>query len=167
MKTGEWNIILAPTDLSEASVPAVACAIDLARRLSAQAVLYHVISSKDVDRGVADGKFIDWQLEDVCVRLAAWYEDVVPAADREGVHVQMAAGAGAPDEEILRKAIALPAAVVVMATHGRTGLKRGVFGSVTEAVLRRAPCPVLTIRTAAMIEAEPFSALEMESQVVS
>ena len=167
MKTAQWTVLLAPTDMSDASAPAVACAIDLGRRLGAQVVLFHVISSKDVDRGVAEGRFLDQQLADVCSQLADWYGAAIPAADREGVRVQMAAGIGVPDEEILRRATALQAAMVVMATHGRTGLKRGVFGSVAEAVLRHANCPVLTIRTTAKIDAEPFPVPKTESGAVS
>ena len=58
---------------------------------------------------------------------------------------------GAPVTEILRTARLKDADVIVMGTHGRTGLTRMVMGSVTEQVLRRAPCPVLTVRPAEVL----------------
>src|SRR5262245_36236120 len=54
--------------------------------------------------------------------------------------------AGSPAELIIKTAQELKADVVVMATHGRTGVSRLFLGSVTEKVVRASPCPVLTIR---------------------
>ena len=54
---------------------------------------------------------------------------------------------GAAAEEILRAAGELEADLIVLGTHGRTGLRRLLAGSVAEAVLRRAPCPVLALRS--------------------
>lgn len=56
--------------------------------------------------------------------------------------------AGEPADTILRVASEVGADLVVMGTHGRTGLSRLLIGSVAEAVLRRSPCPVLTLRVA-------------------
>lgn len=54
---------------------------------------------------------------------------------------------GKPAEEIAKAAAAWPADVIVVGSHGRGGLKRVLLGSVAEAVLRRAPCPVLVVRS--------------------
>src|SRR5262249_7953655 len=55
---------------------------------------------------------------------------------------------GDPGREILRAARETGADLIVMGTHGRTGLTRLLTGSVAEKVLRKAPCPVLTVKTA-------------------
>jgi universal stress protein A len=68
---------------------------------------------------------------------------------------------GDPAEEILRAAQFTNANLIVMGTHGWTGLSRLLMGSVVEQVLRKAPCPVLTVRTSAL-QAE--SADELVSQ---
>jgi nucleotide-binding universal stress UspA family protein len=62
--------------------------------------------------------------------------------------VEPAVREGDPAAEIVRAAEELPCSLTVIGTHGRTGLGRLLMGSVAEAVLRRAPCPVLTIRAA-------------------
>jgi nucleotide-binding universal stress UspA family protein len=53
---------------------------------------------------------------------------------------------GSPTLEIVEMARSLPADLIVISTHGRTGLKHVVLGSVAEHVVRRAPCPVLVVR---------------------
>jgi len=53
---------------------------------------------------------------------------------------------GSPAEEIVKAARDTHADLIVIATHGRGGLSRVLFGSVTERVVRHAPCPVLTVR---------------------
>ena len=53
---------------------------------------------------------------------------------------------GAPAEQIIRRARRWPADLIVMGTHGRSGLGRAFMGSVAERVLQRAACPVLTVR---------------------
>ena len=53
---------------------------------------------------------------------------------------------GKPDTEIMRYAAERDIDLIVMGTHGRTGLAHALMGSVAERVVRRAPCPVLTVR---------------------
>jgi nucleotide-binding universal stress UspA family protein len=65
-----------------------------------------------------------------------------------GIAVETSTPEGPPEHAILEAARGWPADLIVMTTHGRTGLGRLVFGSVAEAVLRSAPCPVLLIRVA-------------------
>jgi len=63
------------------------------------------------------------------------------------VRVERQVGEGDSAVEILRAAQDLKADLIVMGTHGRTGLGRLLMGSVAEQVVRKAPCPVLTVRT--------------------
>jgi nucleotide-binding universal stress UspA family protein len=64
------------------------------------------------------------------------------------VRVEYQLAEGHPAAEILRAARETPCDLIVMGTHGRTGFRRMLMGSVAEEVLRRAPCPVLTVRGA-------------------
>ena len=59
--------------------------------------------------------------------------------------MQFEIGEGNTAAEVVARASAMPSDLIVMGTHGRAGFERVVLGSVTEKVLRRAPCPVLTV----------------------
>jgi len=71
---------------------------------------------------------------------------------------------GDPATEILRLARTMPCDLIVMGTHGRTGVRRLLMGSVAEEVLRGAPCPVLTVKAHA---AEPVRAPVKEEPAVA
>lgn len=70
------------------------------------------------------------------------------AADegRRDVAVDTLVRVGSPIWEIIETARSLPADMIVISTHGRTGLKHVFLGSVTEGVVQRAPCPVFVVR---------------------
>jgi universal stress protein A len=70
--------------------------------------------------------------------------DLVPEAFRDTWEVEVAVGR--PADTIVRLALDLDADLIVMATHGRSGLEHVVLGSVAERVVRLAPCPVLTVK---------------------
>ena len=70
-----------------------------------------------------------------------------------GVPVEYRLEAGDPATEVLRVAREVPCDLIVLGTHGRTGLTRLVLGSVAEEVLRKAPCPVLTVKAPPSTEA--------------
>ena len=70
-----------------------------------------------------------------------------------GVAVETDHSLGPAASEILRKAEAMGADLIVMGTHGRTGLSHLVMGSTAEKVMRRAKCPVLTVRPTEIAEA--------------
>ena len=138
-----WNIhiILCPTDYSERSDIACRIACSLARDYRAKLVLMHVALRSVTIEGEA---VIAPRSEDYFREEREKLEGVsVPA----GVRVERQVAEGAPAEEILRAAQAVKANLIVMGTHGRTGLARLLAGSVAEQVMRRAPCPVLTVRT--------------------
>jgi nucleotide-binding universal stress UspA family protein len=83
--------------------------------------------------------------EEACARLTAFVAPVREA----GVAVSTAVKEGNPADEILAMARGLPADLLVMGTHGRGGFDRVVLGSTAERMLRKAPCPVLTVPPAA------------------
>jgi nucleotide-binding universal stress UspA family protein len=141
--------LLVPTDMSDVSLPAVAYAADFAQRTGGTLVLLHVVSPREIEEGVVDGRYVDQQFEEIRGRLLWWFRTFVPVAARQGVGVETVVCVGHPEHEILAMARATQAGMIVVATHARRGLRRAVIGSV-EAVLRQAPCPVLAISPTAL-----------------
>ena len=77
---------------------------------------------------------------------AVYLETVAERLRRKGLSVEYARAEGPADEVVAERARGLSADLVAMTTHGRGGLGRLVFGSVADAVLRNAPCPILLVR---------------------
>lgn len=136
--------ILHPTDFSEAANFAFRLAVSLARDHQARLVIVHVAPTPYAIGGeimVAPPEPASVQREELLDRL---HEMKPSAAEVEFEHRLYE---GNPAEEILRAAEASSADLIVMGTHGRTGLSRLLMGSVAEQVVRRASCPVLTVKT--------------------
>jgi nucleotide-binding universal stress UspA family protein len=145
----EIKRILAPTDLSPASDAGLAAAAELARRLGAVLTLLHVVTQQELEALTSahvPSRPIDFVYQDVETAVIAQYRRVVPAETRRSLRVQPAVAVGTPVVEILHAARFKDADMIVLATHGRTGLARIVTGSVAEQVARRARCPVVTVR---------------------
>jgi nucleotide-binding universal stress UspA family protein len=79
---------------------------------------------------------------------ARWLQDRLREADRQRGAVAIVEHSDEPASEILRYAKSNDIDLIVMGTHGRTGLARAALGSVAEKVVRAAPCPVLTVHSA-------------------
>jgi nucleotide-binding universal stress UspA family protein/quercetin dioxygenase-like cupin family protein len=135
--------ILHPTDFSENSKAAFQTACTLAQANQAKLVVLHVMMPS-VSR----------------LQQAPPANPLEPAESRQssstfpwprpsdpGIHVEHRLAEGDPAEEALRLAEALRCDVIVMGSHGRTGLSRLLTGSVAEEVLRKAACPVLVVKT--------------------
>lgn len=143
---GAWSgvsdpVILHPTDFSERSAPALWVARALARDWGARLVLMHAAPPVALyEGGVVNMDAIDASREDLeAMRLGLVGDEM--KHEPEAVFVQ-----GDPAAEIPRAAEDLGAHLIVMGTHGRTGLGRLLMGSVAESTLRRAPCPVLAVK---------------------
>ena len=147
--------ILAPTDLSELSKTGVRYAFDLAKAVGAEVTVYHVVNleelihyGEELKKGAAAGGMrqpSEDLLEEYKHALArflnAHFSDLIPYVKiRERVEL------GTPDKNIVEQATKEEADLIVISTHGRTGLSHVLLGSVTEKVVRHAPCPVLSIR---------------------
>jgi universal stress protein A len=141
--------LLVPIDMSKASLPAAVYATRLAQRMDTPIVLLHVVPPRQIEEGVTEGRYVDIQLGDIRSTVLWWFRTYVPPEARGDINVAAMTLVGHPEQEILIAARAIEAQMIVMATHGRTGLTRAVLGSVAEAVLRHAPCPVLAIPPAA------------------
>jgi nucleotide-binding universal stress UspA family protein len=130
--------ILVPTDFSASADAALAVAGQYARRLRGHIHLLHVSAAAGTD----------------AVRSVA----AVQAKAGPDVPIIVAGGAGDPAEEILRYAWRHAVDLIVMGTHGRTGVSRLLLGSVAERVVRGARCPVLVVPAPRQIAAPAASA---------
>jgi universal stress protein A len=134
--------ILAPTDFSQLSKQAVTYAFELAQNVDAKLSLLHVI---EVPVYAIE---VSLPLEDLEQDARRELSRLLPEAESAHVAVTRLVEMGVPSQKILETAAAEQVDMIVMATHGRTGLSHLVMGSVAERVVRTAPCPVLTIRPA-------------------
>ena len=138
--------IVCPTDFSTAAAAAERQAAALAGPLGAEIVLLHVAIESPLWREALGTA----QVRAVFEAQRKWAADTLAeravALGGQGVSARGLVKIGVPWEEIVRVAADERADMIVMGTHGRTGLDRLLLGSVTERVVRRAPCPVLTVR---------------------
>lgn len=148
--------ILCPVDFSESSDHAAGYALAFARAHDAELVLLHVMPppmyavpdyTGIYEFSPEDIQQFRNQVQERLEQLAAGFR-----GEHEAVSTVLADGV--PFIEILNAAREQDADLVVMGTHGRTGLPHMLIGSVTEKVVRKAPCPVMTVR-------HPEHALEM------
>ncbi len=140
--------ILVPTDFSKHSQRALAYAAALADKFGAEIHLLHIIQDFAVflpDTVIASPPALPPSDEfNTAVREA------LARSVREGhlanLRVHTEARTGTPYHEIATYAREQDIDLIIMGTHGRTGLAHLLLGSVTERVVRRSPCPVLTVR---------------------
>lgn len=148
MTTGAaFRRILAPTDFSPESAAAWETAQALARALDAELVLLHVQSEAPL---YGEGVYSTQRLRELYAAAREWaektLEEMAAAARASGLRVQTRLRTGTPHAEIVAAVAEEGADLVVIGTHGRGGLDRALLGSVADRVVRRAPCPVVTVR---------------------
>jgi nucleotide-binding universal stress UspA family protein len=136
-----YETILHPTDGSEASMAAADHAIGLAAENRAALRFLYVV---DVSSLAADD-FGGVLLENLERYGRTALEDLTERAEAAGVDAVTAVETGVPHREILADAEESGADLIVMGTHGRTGLDRFLLGSVSERVVRTAGVPVLVV----------------------
>ncbi|HET6897977.1 MAG TPA: universal stress protein [Vicinamibacteria bacterium] len=136
--------ILCPTDFSELSKHALAEAAALARWYEAEITLLHVAPLTIAATEVA---YVPspWLSPEMREKLRGDLHAFAEPTRAQGLTVRTSLGEGSPATEILDTARTEAFDLIVMGTHGRGGLESWVLGSVTEAVLRSSPCPVLTV----------------------
>lgn len=143
------RLILLPTDFSECGNYALSYAASLARKFDAAILCLHVIEPMVPTVGysgmteplpLAD---ISDQLEDSAERELPKFADCEECA---GLEIEELIVHGEAASEIVRVAKDRKVDLIVISSHGRTGLGRMLFGSTAEAVVRHAPCPVLVVK---------------------
>jgi universal stress protein A len=142
------RVILHPSDFSAASRPAFAHALQVAKERGAELVVAHVLPT--VIPMAGDGYISPRAYDDMMAASRAHaqrqLDRLVGAAKKARVRARAFLLEGVAWEQLVRLARARKAALIVMGTHGRTGLSRLFLGSVAERVIGSAPCPVLTVR---------------------
>lgn len=140
--------ILHPTDFSKASRAAFARAVAEARARRAELLIVHVLST--ITPMAGDEYMSPKTYTDIQRSMQAYGQKQLDAqvakAKAAGARARGLLLEGSPVDAIVRTARARRADVIVMGTHGRTGLSRLLMGSVAERVVGTASCPVLTVR---------------------
>ncbi len=141
--------ILFPTDFSNGARAAMDHAVSLARDYKARLILLYVIQDISIAEWYIPSSLSVTDLVEDMQRSAAkemdkWAAEVsVKVNDVEKLVVR-----GVPFVEIIKTAKEKDVDLIVIGTHGRTGIDHMLFGSTAEKVVRKAPCPVLTVRVA-------------------
>jgi nucleotide-binding universal stress UspA family protein len=141
----EVGRMLVPVDFSDCSLDAVEYAAIWVRQVKGEIMLFHVLEPVSYGLDFTLGQSAERQrTKDVMIgRL----DHIAGALRRTGLTVDHRVYGGYPSDSILEQVRASHADLIVMGTHGRRGLSHVFMGSVAEAVLRQAPCPVLTVRS--------------------
>jgi nucleotide-binding universal stress UspA family protein len=135
--------ILHPSDFSERSDYSFRFASLLARDLGARLIVLHAIPPAPV---AVQGELIAYVPPSEKCKEELWEKLHNLRAEDPKVQVEHFLEEGDPASIILHVAETTPCDLIVMGTHGRTGLGRLLMGSVAEEVVRKAPCPVLTLK---------------------
>jgi universal stress protein A len=141
--------ILVGTDFSPGSQRAFRVAVELARRGRSRLLIVHVVPNLAI--ADVEGRLVPRirnEMETAARRSAAKrIETLVSRARKSSVRAEGVVLSGAAHEAIRRTATRERADLVVVGTHGRSGLERALLGSVAAKVIGTAPCPVLTVRS--------------------
>jgi nucleotide-binding universal stress UspA family protein len=142
--------VLVPTDFSDSARHALTYGISFAREYEAELVLLHVVENITV--GYASDLFpvpMAEVFQEISGYAKAELAKLAALARERGVTtVSEIVVQGKPSAEIIRHAAENAVDMIVLGTHGKGMLDQALFGSTTERVVRRAPCPVLTVRKA-------------------
>lgn len=137
--------ILVPVDFSDCSLDALEYAVVVAQQAKASLMLLHVLEpvSYGLDFTLSHIRTREQERESWTKRL----EELASSHQHSNVPVESRLRGGLPADSILDSAQTLSCDLIVMGTHGRRGISHTISGSVAEAVLRKALCPVLTVRS--------------------
>ncbi len=135
------NKILFPTDFSHSSDAAFSLATSLARDLGATLLIAH---AEEPPMAYGGGELYYGLPDPALDDLQRMLDELVPPDG--SVRCERRLVTGEPATAIVRLAEDEEVDLIVMGTHGRTGLSRLLMGSVAEAIVRRATCPVLTFK---------------------
>ncbi len=138
--------IVFPTDFSDLSLIALPWVRRMAAILEAEVHCIYAVEEPNVyatlDMGPAQMPSLEDFSESARMRMTAFIDEHLKSFDRETVGEILI---GRAADEIIRYAGKIDAEMIIMTTHGYSGLKHALLGSTTEVVLRRADCPVLSI----------------------
>ncbi len=137
--------ILCPIDHSDCSKEALKYAVSFAMKDNAKLYLLHVVDIRSFNESIdaISKQMLD---EETLNQLRSKLLDCIPGEIREDMDVEANVVQGIPFTEIISSAKANDIDMIVIGTHGRTGIVHMMMGSVSEKVVRKAHCPVLAVR---------------------
>jgi nucleotide-binding universal stress UspA family protein len=139
--------ILVPIDFSDYSKNALKYAKDFAKVFNAQISVIYVIEPlvypSDFSLGQVAIPTVEYDLQD---KAKEELENLVKEEFGDSENTPIIIKAGKPFVEIIETAAEIDADLIIIATHGHTGVEHLLFGSTAEKVVRKAPCPVLSLR---------------------
>jgi len=143
----EIKKILVPIDFSDYSKNALKYAIEFAEIFGAKIFLVYVIEPMIYPTDFSIGQVAIPAVEnDMSTRAEVELNNLVKAEINGRTESQIIIKSGKPFIEIIEAAAELDIDLIIIATHGHTGVEHLLFGSTAEKVVRKAPCPVLTLR---------------------
>lgn len=138
--------ILVPTDFSDYADYALDYAIELAHKFQARLTLLHVIHLPPLAMGDFDASGLVTYLEEIETDAQQRLQTLLSRVQQKGLQGETVMVHDVPFQAIINTAKDQDVDLIVMSTHGRTGLTHVLMGSVAERVVRLAPCPVLVTR---------------------
>jgi nucleotide-binding universal stress UspA family protein len=171
MKIYDPKKILVPVDFSELSQLVIQAAVEIGEIRNAEVNVLHVAEKTQIPSHYGEGytpfgyvqttitSMQDKLMEDARTKIEHRLEDMVRKVSRRA-KVKTTLLWGNPVKNIIQMSESGNFDLIVMATHGRKGVDRFFIGSVTEEVIRRAPCPVFAIRAKVVEEHVEVSTLE-------
>ncbi len=141
------NNILVPIDFSEYSIKALEYAIDFGSRFNSKLFLIHVVEPPLYPADFSMGQVVLPEVDENFVSRAEEELDSLIKNKIAGkLPTEKIVRNGKPFIEIIEAAAEKDIDLIIIATHGHTGVEYLLFGSTAEKVVRKAPCPVLTLR---------------------
>ena len=157
--------LLVPTDFSQHAYAAIKYGCELARRFSAELHLLHVVDnnitafSMEMEMVGASGFALNTvEAKDRAAQQLA----EIPGEDGRGCRIIRVVEIGLPSIDLTRYAKDNGIDLIIISTHGRTGLNHILMGSLAETVVRKSPCPVLTVRP----EGHQFTPLHSRKETI-
>lgn len=140
-----FQTIVVPTDFSDCAQMALHYAMDLVEP-EGRIVLCHVVDDLPLTYGYVGVAFTAGDIRTRISEEAQKELEAIVPTNPDRVKIETHLLHGAPQREIVKLVSSVQADLVVMGTHGRSGLEHALMGSVAERVIRKAPCPVLVVR---------------------
>ncbi|MGK0298374.1 MAG: nucleotide-binding universal stress UspA family protein [Gammaproteobacteria bacterium] len=143
-----YKQILVAVDFSDPSIRALQVARDLGTRLNAKLIVIHFVPMRIMDMGMEGGvDFIEEmhqsELAEARIKLEKFIKEHTTSDDEIEHHLR----SGEPAAEMNSMATEVSADMIIIGTHGRSGIKHLLMGSVAESILRTADVPVLSVRS--------------------
>lgn len=140
----EFKTVLCPIDFSEASYHAAEYALRFAQQANGKLILAHILHNPSTEFFHEAGHVISW--DTAKARAGALLDEAKAKRFGSFGGIDTVVDAGDPHDLVVRLARSRKVDLIVVATHGRTGLDHVLMGSVAEKIIRHAPCPVFVVR---------------------